>query len=273
MTEEYQANEYYRQAQRFVYPLYKRDGMGGFSFSSTATFATYKGQFFCIFAAHALAADEATVENIGMLTTDGGFLALSASCQSHKVHRDHDIAICVSDTPFEPRNHFDLAPQGTTTEFNTDAFGWIGFPQKKAVQTIHSSKASPDKVIRHLSLASDGRHKWSNAKFLIVGAAVESKSERLITGKFENQSVNYEYEGLKQHGYSPRGMSGGALFHGPKKFHSTPQDLGDFFLFAGIGLEFDGSSIKGAPKELIISLVEEMLALETDQSDATTSLG
>lgn len=271
MTEEYKANEYYRQAQRFVYPLYKKDGMGGFSFSSTATFATYKGRFFCIFAAHALTADEETVENIGMLTTDGNFVPLSVSCKAYKIYRDHDIVICISDTPFEPRNHFNLAPRESATEFNTEGFGWIGFPQKKAVQTIHKSKASPDKIINHLSVASDGRPVWSNAKFLMIGAMLESKSESVIIGRFENVGVNYEYEGFKQQGYSPRGMSGGALFYGPKKFHSTPQSLEDLFLFAGIGLEYDRISIKGVPKERIISLIEEMLKLEADQSNGAPS--
>lgn len=271
MTEEYKANEYYRQAQRFVYPLYKKDGMGGFLFSSTATFASYRGRFFCIFAAHALTADEETVENIGMLTTGGNLVPLSASCKACKIYRNHDIVICVSEAPFAPRNHFNLVPYESATEFTRDGFGWIGFPQKKAVQAIHKSKASPDKVKKHLSVASDGRHKWDNAKFLIIGAAHESKSESVITGRFENVSVNYEYEGFKQQGYSPRGMSGGALFYGPKKFHSPPQSLEDLFLFAGIGLEYDGTSIKGVPKERIICLIEEMINLEADPSNSAPS--
>lgn len=55
-------------------------------------------------------------------------------------------------------------------------------------------------------------------------------------------------------------MIGGAFFHGPKIFSSDPQCLEDVFLFAGIGLEYDGASIKGASTELIISLVEEALS-------------
>lgn len=66
-------------------------------------------------------------------------------------------------------------------------------------------------------------------------------------------------------------MSVGALFYGPKKSQSAPQGLEDFFLFAGIGLEYDGTFIKGVPKERIISLVEEMLNLESDQSNGAAS--
>jgi hypothetical protein len=263
MTDEYKANEFYRHAQRFVYPLYRRDGSGGFKFSSTTTFATYKGKFYCIFAAHALEGSQDTIENIGMLTIDGSFVPLSVSCESYRIYRDFDIVICVSSSPFEPRNHFNLAAHNSVVEFNMEVFSWIGFPQKKAIQTIHKSKASPDRVIEHLSVAGDGRHKWDNAKFLIAETSTVSKSEHLIIGEFKNQSVNYEYEGFKQQGYSLRGMSGGALFYRPKKIHSKPQGPEDFYLFAGIGLEYDGTSIKGVPGELVIALIEDQSKLTT----------
>ncbi|WGS47650.1 hypothetical protein LFL97_37535 (plasmid) [Burkholderia sp. JSH-S8] len=265
MTDTYKAKEYYRQAQRFVYPLYKRDGRDGFIFSSTATFLTHKDRFFCIFASHALADNENSIDNIGFLTTSFEFLPLSESCSHYKIYRDSDVVICISNRPFDGRNHFELIPKASTTEFKTDAFGWIGFPQKKALQTIHKSKATPEALSEHLSLMSDGRYKWSNAKFLIIGAMIESKSENLITGRFENQNVNYEYDGFKQHGYSPRGMSGGALFHGPKKLHSEPRNLRDLFLFAGIGLEYNDTLIKGIPRELVTSLVEATFNSEATQ--------
>ncbi|WP_241075892.1 hypothetical protein [Achromobacter insuavis] len=259
MKEDYKANEYYRQAQRFIYPLYKREELGGYCFSSTATFATYNKKYFCIFAAHALDINESTLDNIGFLAIDGTFISLSESCKSHKIYQDHDIVICVSEQPFEPRNHFNLSQQKSETEFNTDSFGWIGFPQKKAIQVIHRSKASPDKIANHLSVADDGRLKWNHAKFLIIEAKIDFISDLLISGKFENKDVNYEYEGFRQQGYSPRGMSGGALFHGPKKLGADPKSLDDIFLFAGIGLEYDGSSIKGVPKDLIVSLIEKSI--------------
>lgn len=262
MADEYKANEYYRQAQRYIYPLYKKGEFGGYIFSSTATFVTHKKQYFCIFAAHALEVNEKTLEKIGFLTTDGSFVSLAEACKSHKIYENHDVVICAADTPFESRNHFDLDPKPSDSEFNTTAFGWIGFPQKKALKTIHPSKSTPDKIVGHLSIADDGQLMWNHANFLIIGAEIEEESAQQIVGKFENKDVAYEYEGFKQQGYSPRGMSGGALFHGPRKLCPEPKGLEDMFLFAGIGLEYDGSFIKGVPRDLILSLVEEPFNIE-----------
>lgn len=265
MTDKYEAREYYRQAQRFIYPLYKKNGLGGFSFSSTVTFVTYKKRFFCIFAAHALDDNECTMEEIGMLATDGVFVPLSESCKSHKIYKNYDIVICTSETPFEPRYYFDLEPYDSKTNFNKRVFGWIGFPQKKAQKTIHQSKASPEKIARHLSVSDDGRPIWGHAKFLIIWVKIDTKSDQQITGRFENKNVDYEYEGFKSQGHSPRGMSGGALFHPSEKLCAEPRHK-DMFLFAGIGLEYDGSLIKGAPTELIVSLIEEHIGTDIPES-------
>lgn len=115
-------------------------------------------------------------------------------------------------------------------------FGWIGFPKKKAVQSIHSSKASKENIQGYLSDGVEGFQKWSNANFLLLGVEFESETDTEVTGKHVSENVEYTHEGFKQQGYSLKGMSGGALFKGPKKIHTKHRFIGDLFHFFGIGL-------------------------------------
>jgi hypothetical protein len=50
----YQSDNYGRQAQRFVIPLYIKDNLGTYHYSSTGTFIKYNEHHYIIFAAHAL---------------------------------------------------------------------------------------------------------------------------------------------------------------------------------------------------------------------------
>jgi hypothetical protein len=260
---EYKANLLERLAQRFIYPLHRRDELGGYEFSSTVTFARYKTYFLCIFAAHALAPKEDNLKNIGLLTTTGAFIPLSDSCQSEHIFRGDDIVIGVSDAPFDGRNHFSLQEYKSKTQFLTDSFGWIGFPLKKAQKKIHSSKAAPENVLRNLTSDSDGQPVWEHANFLLIGATIDSKSGDKITGRHDNKNVEYRHEGFKAIGYSPKGMSGGALIQGPAKVTKEPEDAEDFWRFVGIGIEYDGSLISGVTRERILELAQSVL---NDQS-------
>ena len=256
---EYKANYLERLAQRFIYPLHRRDGLGGYEFSSTVTFARYKAHYLCIFAAHALAPREHNLKNIGLLTTTGEFIPLSDSCQSEHIFTGDDVAVGVSDAPFEGRNYFSLEEYKSKTQFVTDSFGWIGFPLKKAQKKIHSSKARPEDVLRSLTSDSDGQPVWEHANFLLIGAMIESKTCDKITGRHDNKNVEYRHEGFKAIGYSPKGMSGGALIQGPVKVAKEPEDAEDFWQFVGIGIEYDGSIITGVTRERILELAQSVL--------------
>jgi len=257
MSSNFRVDGFALQAQRHIYPLYRKDGRGGYEFSSTMTFVKFEGQYFCVFAAHALSPREDQLDEIGALNTDGGFMPLSSVARSHKICRNRDLCACHTGE-FEHKNYFDLDFE-SSTEF-VDDFGWIGFPKKKAVQSIHSSKASKENIQGYLSDGVEGLRKWGNANFLLLGVEFESETEKEVTGKHANENVEYTHEGFKQQGYSLKGMSGGALFKGPKKIHTKDPLISDIFQFFGIGLEYkNGLIVKGASRRSVEGLLKELL--------------
>lgn len=259
MNSKFRVNSYELQAQRHIYPLYMEDGRGGYEFSSTMTFVKSKAESFCVFAAHAIHPRTDGMDQIGVLTTDGEFMPLSKVTVSHKICRARDLAACHTIGPFEYKNYFDLDAAESSTEFVKD-FAWIGFPKKKAVEKIHRTKASKEKIQEYLVDGDEGLKKWTSADFLLLGVELESESEAEVTGVHINKDVKYTHEGVKQHGYSLRGMSGGALFRGPNKINTDARCLSDMFQFVGIGLEYQNNRlVKGASRRVVETLLEEIL--------------
>ncbi|HBC5557046.1 TPA: hypothetical protein KEU64_002310 [Proteus mirabilis] len=255
----FRVTEYELNAQRHVLPLYMKDGNDGYLFSSTMTLVRFMDQPFCIFASHALPRSGDALAQIGLLTTDGGFLPISEIEVAHKICRDRDLVAVKTINYIDYKHYFNLDSLGSTTDFSEN-FGWIGFPKKKAVQAINKSKASSEKIKEYLTEGTDGLKKWNNANFLLIGVKQLSESEIEITGTFDNTNVEYEHEGFKETGYSLKGMSGGALFRGPMKINTDSPDLEDFYDFAGIGLEYTNNIVKGASKYAVKQLLSEVLA-------------
>lgn len=262
MDGRFRVNEYGLVAQRHIYPLYTSDGRGGYEFSSTMTFVKYKERSFCVFSAHAISPREESINNIGVLTINGDFMPLSSVSISYKICRNLDLVACQTIAPFEHKNYFDLDVLESTTEF-VDGFSWIGFPKKKATQTIHSSKASSEQIQRsYLEDGVAGLKKWKNAEFLLLDVEFKSETENEIMGVYVNKNVQYKNEGFKQQGYSLRGMSGGAFFKGPKKINTDSPRLSDIYNFVGIGLEYIGDQlVKGASRRAVQELLEEVLGI------------
>lgn len=261
MSEESVYDRYPQNAQRHIYPLYMADGRGGYEFSSTVTFLRLKNQHFCVFAAHALPPNTSDLNQIGMFTTSGEFRPLSKVEISHKICRDRDLVACHTTGPFEHKNYFDLSIDGSSTEFSEN-FGWIGFPKQKAVQRIHNTRASKEKIQKYLTDGAEGLKKWTQPKYLLLGVELESISEKEVTGIHINKNVTYAHEGFKPQGYSLKGMSGGALFRGPKKIHEDSPRIADLFQFIGIGLEYKNDRlVKGASRYSVQEMLEETLRL------------
>lgn len=265
MNEEYKADTYMRMAQRFIQPLFFKDGCGGYNFSSTATFVKYRDEYFCVFAAHAVPLNETRLDNIGFLSTHGSFISLNEICKRSRIFKEHDIGICNTTAPFEHKNYFDLDAEESTTNFKSEAFGWIGFPKKKAKEKYHRTKASEEHITNDLSVLEDGTLKWTNARFLCLGVELIQETEDFIKGHFDNENVTYEQEGFKSKAYSLRGMSGGALFQGPDKINSENPTLNDFYKFAGIGLEHrtNEKTVGGASRHIVKTLISQLLSTET----------
>ncbi|HGF4956885.1 TPA: hypothetical protein ACF33T_004688, partial [Vibrio parahaemolyticus] len=252
------SNDFKIMAQRHIWPIFIRDELGSFEFSSTTTFIKRQGRFFCVFAGHAVPRGVSTLENVGVLMTDGKFVPFDDISVDYTIDRDNDLVICETTGPFEEKNYFDLDTESTTTIFREDGMGWIGFPKKKAKAKYHRTQASVEHVKKDLSTFDDGRLKWENANYLLIGVQDIEKSEQEVSAHFEDKNVTYEKEGFKEQAYSLKGMSGGAFFHAPESWTSEPQYLSDIFKFAGIGLEHHTSDkrIKGANAEHVKHLID-----------------
>lgn len=245
MNLEFKADRYEIQAQRHIYPLYMKDGVGGYQFSSTLTFITFRNMLFLVFAAHAIPPGVESIDEIGVLTTKGEFMSLSEVAVNFKIDRAKDLVAVLTTGAFEQKNYFDLDNDDSSSEFLED-FNWIGFPQKKAVKDIHRTKASSEKVQQYVQNGTDGQKKWTNAEFLLIGVKYINESNGVITGEYINKDVTYKHDGFKQQGYSLKGMSGGALFRMSKI--TTAKELRLYYL-AGIGLEYKQNRlVKGASK-------------------------
>ncbi|EKE83436.1 hypothetical protein [Idiomarina xiamenensis] len=257
----FRVSSYELQAQRHIYPLYMADGRGGYEFSSTMTFLRRRNESFCVFAAHALDPRSDDIDKIGVFSTDGEFKAISEYSIAHKICRKRDLVACRTSAPFEYKNYFDLDAVKSSSEWVEGGFGWIGFPKKKAVEKIHCTKSNKEQLQKYLVDGEQGSKKWTNAEFLLLGAEMQSETDQIITGVFENKDVNYTHAGFKSNGYSLRGMSGGALFRGPNKINTDPPCLNDYFDFIGIGLEYDNREVvRGASRAAVKELLDEVLS-------------
>jgi hypothetical protein len=192
-------------------------------------------------------------------------ISLSEVSKASKIYRENDIGICNTTGPFKHKHYFDLDAEESTTKFKVDAFGWIGFPKKKAKEQYHRTKASEEHVINDLSELEDGSLKWTNANFLCIGVELISETETEVFGHFDDKNVTYDQEGFKSKAYSLRGMSGGALFQGPDKINSEDPTLNDLYRFTGIGLHHrsNDKTVGGASRDLIMKLIDMFMRSHT----------
>lgn len=243
--------------QRHVFPLYKKDSLGGYVFSSSMTHITFKGCFFLVFAEHALSNGENTLDKIGVIGNNGRFSALSDLMLSYKIYSDLDLVVVQIAPPIatDNRRFFDINTDDSVQESDKNLY-WIGFPAKKS-KNFHNSKASPEAIKEnYIEDVGESSMKGSHAQFLIVAMKQESLGDVVIKGAFSNKGVNYLKEGFKSKGYSVKGMSGGALY---KYYPSLKEEL----YFMGIGLQYDNKKImRGASRVAIKRVITEFLENE-----------
>jgi hypothetical protein len=229
--------------------------MGGFNFSSTMTFVKCDGKHYAVFAAHAIENEEFGFDRIFIMTSDSNFVALSGLTESYKIFHSHDLVVCRLKHQIENRQSFNIA--NSVSERN--GFNWIGFPKKKAIEHYHKSKVKADAVPDQLVNVDGDIDMFVNAKYLVIGSKFHSRSETEIVGKFSLKNATYQIDGYKEKGYSPRGMSGGALFCIVKPLYEGGHGYNAFF-FVGIGLEYSEKTeiLKGATRDIVASLIAEL---------------
>ncbi len=262
IKDEYKSNNYQRNAQRHLFPLYYKDELDNIHFSSTITLLTYKDNYFFIFAAHALTNNMKSLERFGIFRTDGTFNDIHTLCENFIIYQEEDIVICKMKEREYLKHYFDLEEDDDDIKFHNSFFAWIGFPIRKATKYYHNSMSSPENIKKTISILPDGIPKFNNAKYLIIYSKSSETLENKLTGYFDNKNVDYKYEGKKSQGYSLKGMSGGALYSIPEYIKSQEGlTNNDKFKFLGIGLEYNKNNqlIKGTPRHIIKSLINDFM--------------
>lgn len=255
-TSSYQSDSYDRQSQRFVIPLYTKDELGNYLFSSTGTLAKYKGHHYILFAAHALN-DGVNFESMYTFGLDGDFYQILGFAIGHQVFEDEDLVIvdCFNQA-LESKNYFNL-DETSLKGFEKKGFAWTGFPASKSKsKKVHKSHSKDGLVSKFVYIDESGNY-FKNARYFTIISKVHKNDNVEITGEYIREKVNLKYQGDVSTGPHPQGMSGGPMY-----FFSKNQELKDCldetFRFAGIGIEYKkDNTIIGIPRIKVIELIEK----------------
>ncbi len=252
----YQSDDYGRQSQRFIIPLYIKDELENYEYSSTGTLVRYKGHHFIIFAAHALCGG-AAFESVYAFGADGDFHQIKSFAIGHQVFEKEDIVIvdCFN-RALENKNYFNIDIT-TMNGFDKKHFAWTGFPVSMSKsKKVHKSNSQETLKNKFVYIDESGRY-FKNAKYFTIISKISSNNKIQISGTYDRKSVNLKYKGDVSMGPHPQGMSGGAMYFFSKN-RILKASLDDTFRFAGIGIEYKkNKSIVGVPRLKIIELIEK----------------
>ncbi|SFC97366.1 hypothetical protein SAMN05660479_02853 [Microbulbifer thermotolerans] len=251
----YQSDDYGRQSQRFVIPLYIKDELENYEYSSTATLVRYKGHHFIIFAAHALDSG-VEFENVYTFGSDGDFHQIMSFAIGHQAFEEEDIVIvdCFNKV-LENKNYFNL-DINSMNGFDKKRFAWIGFPASKSkLKKVHKS-SSKESLKNKFVYIDEGGSYFKNAKYFTIISKIVTNNKIQISGIYNRKGVNLRYQGDVSMGPHPQGMSGGAMYFFSNN-RTLKDSLDDSFRFAGIGIEYKkDNSIIGVSRPKIIELIE-----------------
>lgn len=253
----YQSDDFDRQAQRYVIPLYLADEMGNFHYSSTGTLVEYGLNFYLVFAAHAIEG-RSKVEDVAFLGIDGELHKVTDDAYSYRIYEAEDIVIVdFKRSKFDGKNYFDLNKEFSLIGFEKNAFSWTGFPQSWVkTKTIHRTKKTTS-VLNDNVVETEGGYYFKNARYFSITSKVKTFNNLEITGSYDRKKLDLKYKGAVDEGPSPKGMSGGAMYFFAKdqKFNGT---LEKTFNFAGIGIEYvKDNRIKGVSRHKVIALLND----------------
>lgn len=257
----YQSDEFDRNAQRHIIPLYIKDGLGNYFYSSTGTLAKHQDHHYILFAAHALD-DGTSIDQLYAFTKDGAFYNLAENSIAHKVFKNEDIGIFdLFDIEFHGKNYFDLH-ETSLVGLDKKHFYWIGFPVSKSKsKQIHRSKTPETLVQQYVREQEDGSY-FTNMKYFAIHSKIIANNNMEITGKYDRENTNLKYAGRVSMAPHPSGMSGGAMYFSTKA-QKLQSGVSDTFRFAGIGVKYKkDNTIVGVSR---IKLIELLNVLEKEQ--------
>jgi hypothetical protein len=251
----YQSDSYDRQSQRFVIPLYIKDELDGYEFSSTGTLVRYRGHHFIIFAAHALGG-RIEFESVYTFGSDGNFYQIMSFAIGHQVFAKEDIVIvdCFNRV-IEGKNYFNLDMK-SMNGFDKKHFAWTGFPISKAKSKKVHRSISPESLKTKYVYTDENGSYFENARYFTIISKLLKSNNMEISGVYKRDNVDLKYQGNVSMGPHPKGMSGGAMYFFSKG-QVLKSNLDDTFRFAGIGLGYKkDNSIIGVSTHKIIDLIE-----------------
>ena len=251
----YRSDEFDRQSQRFVNPLFKKDSSGTYHHSSTGTFVKYNEHHYMVFAAHAIEEDF-KIDDFYFFLPDGTFKKIIESSLGYYIYEEDDIVIIdYFNIAFQWKNYFNLNLD-SMIGFNKNIFAWIGFPHSKCkIKKIHKIKSTKELKDDYIVSNSTGLYSTA-AEYRIIISKIDSKNKYFIQGKYNRKNTDSKYKGKISVGTHPRGMSGGAMYFFSKHLDIN-NALDNSFRFAGIGIEYRDNIIKGVAKDRIIELIKK----------------
>jgi len=251
----YQSDSYDKHLQRFVIPLYLKDELENYEFSSTGTLVKFKGHHFIIFAAHALDAG-GKFESVFTFGIDGDFHQIMSFAIGYQVFEKEDIVIvdCFNQA-LERKNYFNLDIQ-SMNGFDKKRFAWTGFPASKSKsKRVHKSSSQEALKNKFVYIDESGNY-FRNARYFTIISKLLTNNSIQIAGIYKRKNVKLKYQGDVSMGPHPKGMSGGAMYFFSKN-QTLKTDLDGTFRFAGIGIEYNKNAIIGVPRQKIIELIEK----------------
>ncbi|MGJ0371254.1 hypothetical protein NG764_00140 [Aliarcobacter cryaerophilus] len=256
-TFNYRSDNYDRQKQRFIIPLYIKDVLGTYNYSSTGTFLRYNGMnHYLVFAAHALN-NNLSIEDIFIFNNEGKLEQIIKDSVGHRIFVEDDIVIVdYFNIAFNGKNYFNLNINDLVG-FDKNHFGWIGFPiskTKSVAKVIHNTKSSETLKKDLIHIDEKGVY-FKKMEYFSIETRLMPSNKNTIQGKYNRDNINLKYAGNRSKGPHPEGMSGGAMYFFTKN-QKLKDTLDDTFRFAGIGLEYKDNIIKGISKYRIIELLD-----------------
>ncbi len=256
----YRSDSFDRQSQRFIIPIYIKNELGDYIYSSTCTLLLHKQSHYIAFAAHALDGN-VDIKNVAVLGINGEFIHLVDLAIGYRVFDKYDLVIvdCFN-VRMDGKNYFSLSNEFSFIGFDKNNFAWTGFPQGWCKnKVIHRTKNAESIFQENVVINDEGSH-FINARYFSIVSKVKSFNKIEITGTYKAKKAELKYAGKVGNGPSPQGMSGGAMYFFSKD-QILKENLDSTFLFAGIGLSFlkDGT-ISGISRYKVIELVEQFEA-------------
>ena len=252
----YQSDSYDRESQRFVIPLYIKDELDNYQFSSTGTLAKSKGLHFILFAAHALAGG-IEFKNVYTFGKDGEFHQIQSFAIGHQVFEDEDLVVvdCFN-RAIENKNYFNLDAE-CLEGFEENAFAWTGFPSSKSKsKKVHKSSSKETLMKKFVYIDEDGSY-FTNARYFTILSRIIINDSNHITGEYDRKNVSLKYQGETSMGPHPQGMSGGAMYYFSKN-QELKSSIDETFRFAGIGIEYKkDNTIVGISAIKVRELIEK----------------